>query len=100
MEMNQLCEQFDFKQKLSMHNASANGLVVTFNKTLGNLPKNVINHSKKLYGLIKLHNWTPTQATPYNLVYGVELVLPLKQQILTLRIVIQERLFSENNMHL
>ncbi|KAL0378631.1 UNVERIFIED_CONTAM: hypothetical protein Sradi_3168600 [Sesamum radiatum] len=33
---------------------------------------------------------TPTQSTPYTLVYGVEAVLPLEQQIPSLRIEIQE----------
>ncbi|KAL0301940.1 UNVERIFIED_CONTAM: hypothetical protein Sradi_6470800 [Sesamum radiatum] len=40
---------------------------------------------------------TPTQATPYALVYGVEAVLPLEQQIPSLRIVIQEGLTKEEN---
>ncbi|KAL0307079.1 UNVERIFIED_CONTAM: hypothetical protein Sradi_6125200 [Sesamum radiatum] len=40
---------------------------------------------------------TPTQATPYALVYGVEAVLPLKQQIPSLRIAIQEGLTEEEN---
>ncbi|KAL0295544.1 UNVERIFIED_CONTAM: hypothetical protein Scaly_3099900 [Sesamum calycinum] len=35
---------------------------------------------------------TPTQATPYALIYGVETVLPLEQQIPSLRIAIQEEL--------
>ncbi|KAK4388287.1 hypothetical protein Sango_2435300 [Sesamum angolense] len=40
---------------------------------------------------------TPTQATPYALVYGVEAVLPLEQQIPSLRITIQEGLTEEEN---
>ncbi|KAL0301970.1 UNVERIFIED_CONTAM: hypothetical protein Sradi_6473800 [Sesamum radiatum] len=40
---------------------------------------------------------TPTQATPYALVYGVEAVLPLEQQIPSLRIVIKEGLTEEEN---
>ncbi|KAL0321873.1 UNVERIFIED_CONTAM: hypothetical protein Scaly_2483700 [Sesamum calycinum] len=40
---------------------------------------------------------TPTQATPYALVYGVEAVLPLEQQIPSLRIAIQEGLTEEEN---
>ena len=35
---------------------------------------------------------TPTQATPYSLVYGVEVVLPLERQIPSLRITIQARI--------
>ncbi|KAL0339161.1 UNVERIFIED_CONTAM: hypothetical protein Sangu_1438200 [Sesamum angustifolium] len=40
---------------------------------------------------------TPTQATPYALVYGVEAILPLEQQIPSLRIAIQEGLTEEEN---
>ncbi|XP_070028937.1 uncharacterized protein [Nicotiana sylvestris] len=43
---------------------------------------------------------TATQATPYSLVYGVEAVLPLEQQIPSLRIAIQEGLMSEENAQL
>ena len=43
---------------------------------------------------------TPTQATPYSLVYGVEAVLPLEQQIPSLRIAIQEGLTNEENVRL
>ncbi|KAK4397436.1 hypothetical protein Sango_1580200 [Sesamum angolense] len=40
---------------------------------------------------------TPTQATPYALVYGVETVLPLEQKIPSLRIAVQEGLTDEEN---
>ncbi|KAL0310278.1 UNVERIFIED_CONTAM: hypothetical protein Scaly_2943400 [Sesamum calycinum] len=40
---------------------------------------------------------TPTQATPYALVYGVEAVLPLEQQIPSLRIAIQKGLPRKEN---
>ncbi|KAL0360937.1 UNVERIFIED_CONTAM: hypothetical protein Sradi_3778200 [Sesamum radiatum] len=40
---------------------------------------------------------TLTQSTPYALVYGVEAVLPLEQQIPSLRIAIQEGLTKEEN---
>ncbi|KAL0402535.1 UNVERIFIED_CONTAM: hypothetical protein Slati_4283400 [Sesamum latifolium] len=43
---------------------------------------------------------TPTQSTPYALVYGVEAVLPLEQQIPSLRIAIQEGLTEEKNAHI
>ncbi|KAL0420447.1 UNVERIFIED_CONTAM: hypothetical protein Slati_3067600 [Sesamum latifolium] len=42
----------------------------------------------------------PTQSIPYALVYGVEAVLPLEQQIPSLRITIQEGLTEEENAHL
>lgn len=43
---------------------------------------------------------TPTLATPYALVYGVEAVLPLEKQIPSLRIAIQEGLTEEENARL
>ncbi|KAL0354313.1 UNVERIFIED_CONTAM: hypothetical protein Sangu_1012600 [Sesamum angustifolium] len=79
-----------------------------FNKTLCNLLKKVVAKSK--------HDWhkrigealwayrttvrTPTQATPYALVYGVETVLPFEQQIPSLRIAIQEGLTKEENVQI
>ncbi|KAK3000254.1 hypothetical protein RJ639_044883 [Escallonia herrerae] len=69
--MDQLCTKFGFKQhNSSMYNILANGLAEAFNKTL---------------------------STPYSLVNGVEAVLPLEQQIPSLRILTQEGLTSENN---
>jgi len=45
--MNKLCAQFSFKQhNSSIYNASTNGLVEAFNKTLCNILKKVVNHSK------------------------------------------------------
>ncbi|KAL0286832.1 UNVERIFIED_CONTAM: hypothetical protein Sangu_2718900 [Sesamum angustifolium] len=43
---------------------------------------------------------TPAQATLYALVYGVEAVLPLEQQIPSLRIAIQEGLIEEENVQI
>nr|XP_016476000.1 PREDICTED: uncharacterized protein LOC107797611 [Nicotiana tabacum] len=72
-----LCEKFGFKQDMSsMYNASTNGLAEAFNKI------------------------SATLATPYSLVYGVEAVLPLEQQIPSLRITVQEGLISEENAQL
>ena len=42
----------------------------------------------------------PTQTSPYSLVYGVEVVLPFKRQILSLRIVIHEGITDEDNAKL
>ncbi|KAM1620295.1 hypothetical protein ACFXTN_017282 [Malus domestica] len=43
---------------------------------------------------------TPTQATPYSLVYGMEVVLPLESQIPSLRMALQEGLTDEENAKL
>jgi hypothetical protein len=107
--MNKLCAQFSFKQhNSSMYNAPANGLAEAFNKTLCNILKKVVNRSKKdWHERIGEALWayrttfrTPTQATPYSLVYGVEAVLPLECQIPSLRIAIQEGLSNEDNVRL
>ena len=46
--MNRLCEKFNFKQYNSfMYYAAANGFVETFNKTLCNLLKKIMDKSKK-----------------------------------------------------
>ncbi|KAK4388594.1 hypothetical protein Sango_2466000 [Sesamum angolense] len=104
--IDKLCQKFGFKQRnSSMYYAATNGLAKVFNKTLCNILKKVVANSK--------HDWherigealwaykttvkTPTQVTPYALVYGVEAVLPLEQQIPSLRIAIQEGLTEEKN---
>ncbi|KAL0284854.1 UNVERIFIED_CONTAM: hypothetical protein Sangu_2806600 [Sesamum angustifolium] len=104
--IDKLCQKFGLKQrKSSMYNAAANGLAEAFNKTLCNLLKKVVAKSKlDWHERIGEALWayrttvtTPTQATPYALVYGVETVVPLEQQIPPLRIAIQEGLTEEEN---
>ncbi|KAL0461136.1 UNVERIFIED_CONTAM: hypothetical protein Slati_0001200 [Sesamum latifolium] len=107
--MDKLCAQFGFKQhNSSIYNAAVNGLAEAFNKTLCNLLKKVVSKSKRdllekigeaLWAYWTTHQ-TATQATPYSLVYGVEVVLPLESQIPSLRIVIQEGLTIEDNARL
>ncbi|KAL0287452.1 UNVERIFIED_CONTAM: hypothetical protein Sradi_7124800 [Sesamum radiatum] len=100
------CQKFAFKQRnSSMYYVAANGLAKAFNKTLCNLLKKVVAKSKRdWHERIREALWayrttirTPTQATPYALVYGVEAVLSLEQQIPSLRIAIQEGLTEEEN---
>ncbi|KAM2067325.1 hypothetical protein ACFX1T_043670 [Malus domestica] len=107
--MDELCEKYKFKQhKSSMYHTPANGLAEAFNKTLCNLLKKVIGRTKKdWHERIGEALWayrttyrTPTQATPYSLVYGVEAVLPLESQIPSLRMAIQEGLTDEENAKL
>ncbi|XP_022895322.1 uncharacterized protein LOC111409511 [Olea europaea var. sylvestris] len=107
--INNLCTKFGFKQyNSSMYNAAANGLAEAFNKTLCSLLKKVVSKSKRdwheriveVLWAYQTTYWTPTQATPYALVYGVEAVLPLECQIPSLRIAIQESLTTEENARL
>ena len=91
-----------------MYNAPTNGLAKAFNKTLCNLLKKVVGKSRRdWHERVEEALWayrttyrTPTQATPYSFVYGVEAVLPLERQIPSLRIAIQEDLSNEDNVHL
>ncbi|KAM2574917.1 hypothetical protein TB2_006798 [Malus domestica] len=107
--MNELCEKYKFKQhKSSMYHAPANGITEAFNKTLCNLLNKVIGRTKRdwhekiseaLWAYRTTHR-TPTQATPYFVVYGVETVLPLESQIPSQRMAIQEGLTEEENAKL
>ncbi|XP_028090778.1 uncharacterized protein LOC114290964 [Camellia sinensis] len=46
--IDKLCERFEFKQRnSSMYSVPSNGIVETFNKTLGNLLKKVVTKSKR-----------------------------------------------------
>ena len=83
-----------------MYNDPINGLAKVFNKTLCNLLKKVVVKSKRnwherlgeaLWAYRTMYK-APTQPTPFTLMYGVEVVLPLELQIPSLRIAIQEGL--------
>jgi len=98
-----LCEKFKFAQQKSlMYHAPANGLEEAFNKTL--LKKVVAKykrdwherHGEALWAYRTTYK-TPTQSTPYALVCGVEVVLPLEIQILSLRVAILEGLSDDDN---
>ena len=101
-----LCKKLKFAQrKSSMYNAPANGLAEAFNKTLCNLLSKVVAKLKRdwherlgdaLWAYKTTHK-TSTQSTPFALVYGVEVVLPLELQIPSLRIAIQEGLTVDEN---
>ncbi|KAG9454431.1 hypothetical protein H6P81_007335 [Aristolochia fimbriata] len=78
----------------------ANGIVKAFNKTLCKILKKIIGANKKSWDE-KLDEalWsyrtsfrTPTQSTPYSLVYGTEAVFPLEVQLPSLQTAIREGL--------
>ncbi|XP_031127436.1 uncharacterized protein LOC116029524 [Ipomoea triloba] len=107
--MDKICKLFVFQQRnSSAYYAAANGLAEAFNKTLCNLLKKVVLKSKRdWHDRMEEALWayrttyrTPTQSTPYSLVYGVEAVLPLERQIPSLRLAIQEGLTDEENAKL
>ncbi|KAI5317114.1 hypothetical protein L3X38_036821 [Prunus dulcis] len=91
-----------------MYNAPANSLAEAFNKTLCNLLKKVVGRTKKDWRerinealwAYRMTYRTPTQATPYSLVYGVETVLPLESQLPSLRMAVHKGLTDEENAKL
>ena len=101
-----LSEKFKFAQHKSyMYNAPVNGRAEAFNKTLYNLLKKVVSKSKRdwherpekaLWAYWTTYK-TPTQLTPFSIVYGVEVVLPLKLQIPSFCIFKQEGLTEDEN---
>ena len=85
--MTSLCKKFKFAQhKSSTYNAPADGLAEAFNKTLCNLLKKVVAKSKRdwherlgeaLWAYRTTYK-TPTQSTPFALVYGVESCIAIR----------------------
>ncbi|KAF3336392.1 Retrovirus-related Pol polyprotein from [Carex littledalei] len=81
----------------SAYNPRANVLAEAFNKTLIKILRKTVGKNHKNWHE-KLHEalWayrttyrTPTQATPYSLVFGAEAVLPLEVEIPSLRVALQ-----------
>jgi hypothetical protein len=92
----------------SIYNPRANGLAEAFNKTLSKLLKKIVSkdrrdwHEKLSEALWAYRTTyrTPTQSTPYTLVFGTEAVLPLEVQVPSLRIAVHEGLTNEENAKL
>lgn len=86
----------------------ANGMAEAFNKTLGKiLKKTVDKHRRDWHDRLYEALWayrvtvrTPTQATPYSLVYGSEAVLPLEIQLPSLLVAIHDELTKDEHIRL
>jgi transposase InsO family protein len=86
----------------------ANGMIEAFNKTLGKiLKKTVHRHRRDWHDRLFEALWayrvtvrTPTQATPYSLVYGCEAVLPLEIQLPSLRVALRNGLTQDKHIRL
>jgi len=86
----------------------ANGAIEAFNKTLGKMLKKTVHryrrdwHDRLLEALwaYRVTVRTPTQATPYSLVYGCEAVLPLEVQLPSLRVALHEGLTQDEQIRL
>jgi len=81
----------------------ANGLAEAFNKTIGKLLKKFVSKSQRDWDerlgeclwAYRTTVRTPTKATPFSLVYGVEAVLPLEIQIPSLRVALATEMTDE-----
>ncbi|KAJ3704585.1 hypothetical protein LUZ61_008290 [Rhynchospora tenuis] len=77
-----------------VYNPRANGLAEAFNKTLIKILRKTVGNNRKdwhnklpeaLWAYRIMHR-TPTQATPYSLVYGTEAVSPIEVELPSLRV--------------
>jgi ribonuclease HI len=93
-----LAERFKIDWRYSsIYNPRANGLAEAFNKTLINIMKKTVEGNQRDWDNKLLEAlWayrttyrTPTQVTPYSLVFGIEAILPLEVELLSLRVAIQ-----------
>jgi transposase InsO family protein len=84
----------------------ANGMAESFNKTLGKiLKKTVAKNRRDWHDCLFEALWayhitvhTPTQATPYSLVYGSEAVLPLEVQLPSLWVTVHEEITNDEQI--
>jgi hypothetical protein len=83
-------------------------MIEAFNKTLGKILKKVVNrHRRDWHDHLFEALWayrvtvrTPTQCTPYSLVYGSEAVLPLEVEVPSLRVAIHEEITQDEQVRL
>jgi len=96
--MIRLTEKYKFKHSFSSsYNPSSNGLAEAFNKVLCKiLKKMVLRLRRDWHERLSEALWayrttarTATSYTTYNLVFGVEVVLPLEVQLPSLRVAMQ-----------
>jgi hypothetical protein len=86
----------------------ANGMAEAFNNTLGKiLKKTVTKNQRDWHDRLFEALWaycvtirTPMQVTPYSLVYGSEVVLPLEVQLPSLRVAIHEKITNDEQIRL
>jgi hypothetical protein len=86
----------------------ANGLVDAFNKTLGKILKKMVTKNRRDWHdrlfedlwAYRITVCTPTQATPYSLVYGSEAILPLEVQLPSLQVAVHEEITNDKQIRL
>jgi len=96
--MIKLAEKYKFRHSFSLsYNSTSNGQAETFNKVLCKILKKMVSRSRRdwherLLDALWVYRTTvriATSWTPYNLVFGSEVVLPLKVQLDSLRVAMQ-----------
>ena len=98
--MTELCEEFN----IAHHNSSPyrpkmNGAVEAANKNIKRIIQKMVITYKDWHEMLPfaLHGYrtfvrTSTRATPFSLVYGMEDVLPVEVEILSLRVIMEAKL--------
>ncbi|XP_027170432.1 uncharacterized protein LOC113770223 [Coffea eugenioides] len=95
-----LCDQFKIKHRnFTIYRPQMNGAVEAANKNLKKIIRKMTErhrdwHEKLPYALMAYRTaiWTSIGATPYNLMYGMEAVLPAEVEISSLRILMKAKL--------
>ena len=97
--MKEMCEDFKIQHHNSMPYPKMNGAVEVANKNIKKIVQKMTISHKDCHEMLPftLHGYrtsihTSTGATPFSLVYGVEVVLPLEVEIPSLRILAESGL--------
>ncbi|RDY10553.1 hypothetical protein CR513_04924, partial [Mucuna pruriens] len=97
--MTELCEQFKIKHHHSTpYHPKMNGVVQEANKNIKKIVQKMVVTYKDWHGILPYaHGYrtsvrTSTKATPYSLVYDIEVVLPIEVEILSLRVIVEAEL--------
>ncbi|XP_058106893.1 uncharacterized protein LOC131250624 [Magnolia sinica] len=104
--MEKLCQNFGIQHSFSMpYYSSATGLAEAFNKTVVKILKKTVTGNKRdwdeklqeaLWAYKTTHR-TTTKATPYSLVYGVEVAILIEMQVTSLRVVVHQSITDDEN---
>ena len=86
----------------------ANGVAEAFNKTLGKILKKIFSkYRRDWHDRLSEALWayrvtvrTPTQATPYSIIFGSEAILPLEIQVPSLQVALHEELPHDEQIQL
>jgi hypothetical protein len=106
-KMYRFMEKYKIKWNYSTgYYPQANGAIEAFNKTLGKILKKTVHryrrdwHERLFEALwaYRVTVRTPTQATPYSLVYGCEAVLPLEVELPSLRVALRDGLTQDEQI--